>query len=192
MTVWITSDTHAYHKNITRGASDWSDTSGCRDFDTVEEMTATLVENINSRVLPGDTLYHLGDWSFGGKDKILKFREQIKCRDIRFIFGNHDERIEENYNNCQRLFTWTKYYHTFSPRKGVLIVLFHFPIGSWLEMHRGVLQIHGHCHGSYPQWGRQKDVGVDTNDMKPYKLDDVVEELMSKKIELIDHHGRKS
>lgn len=48
--VFITSDTHAFHKNITRGTTEWegADINKLRDFDTPEEMTKVLAENFNS------------------------------------------------------------------------------------------------------------------------------------------------
>jgi calcineurin-like phosphoesterase family protein len=59
-------------------------------------MNATLVDNINNKVGENDILIHLGDWSFGGFDKIVEFRERIKCKNIHLVLGNHDHHIEGN------------------------------------------------------------------------------------------------
>lgn len=95
--IFFTSDLHAYHKNICRGTSNWGEKDiNCRDFDTIEEMNAAIIESINSRVGKDDTLYHLGDWSFGGWENIWNFRKQIICENIIQINGNHDEHIQKN------------------------------------------------------------------------------------------------
>ncbi len=54
MSNWITSDTHAFHANICRGTSKWD--SGYRDFDTIEEMTETIANNINAVAQPKENL----------------------------------------------------------------------------------------------------------------------------------------
>lgn len=67
--VFFTSDTHAFHINITRGTSSWG-TNGefkLRDFDTPEEMTAQMADNFNSVIPEDGILFHLGDWSFAGE-----------------------------------------------------------------------------------------------------------------------------
>lgn len=105
--VFFTSDTHFNHKNICRGTTTWdlrgSDIhSSTRDFSTIEEMNNAIVKEINNTVKEDDYLVHLGDWSFGGIDKIWEFRSQINCKNIILILGNHDEKIANNnkLNNC--------------------------------------------------------------------------------------------
>lgn len=98
--VWFTSDTHYNHKNICYGLSDWTDKDqSCRKFDTIEEMNEKLIKNINDYVKENDTLYHLGDWSFGGKESIWEFRRRINCKNIILVPGNHDHHIKNNKPN---------------------------------------------------------------------------------------------
>lgn len=95
--IFFTSDTHAFHRNIAGPkVSQWK--SGYRDFNDEYEMTAEIIKQINNTVDKDDTLYHLGDWSFGGIDKIWDFRKQINCKNIHLILGNHDYHIEHNKN----------------------------------------------------------------------------------------------
>ena len=92
---WISSDSHYGHTNICGGVSTWK--SGmCRDFPTLEKMNAAIVKTINDNVMQDDTFYHLGDWSFGGIDNIWNFYNQLYCRNIILIPGNHDTHIENN------------------------------------------------------------------------------------------------
>jgi calcineurin-like phosphoesterase family protein len=74
--IWFTSDTHYNHTNICRGVTNWRTPNGdipekqTRPFETIDRMNDTIVNNINSVVGQDDILIHLGDWSFGGFDKI--------------------------------------------------------------------------------------------------------------------------
>jgi len=95
--IWFTSDTHYNHKNICRGVSEWKDKeTTARDFEHLAHMNYRLVRNINSVVMQDDILYHLGDWSFGGIESIWQFRQQIYCKNIHLITGNHDQHIKKN------------------------------------------------------------------------------------------------
>ena len=80
--VWITSDTHYNHTNICRATTKWRTPNGdipipqTRDFETLNKMNDVIVNNINEVVGYDDILIHLGDWSFGGFEKIGEFRER--------------------------------------------------------------------------------------------------------------------
>ena len=83
--LWFTADTHFGHANIIRYCK--------RPFTSVEEMDQTLINNINELVQTEDTLYHLGDFSFGRQSKTnnaARYLEQIKCKKVIIIPGNHD------------------------------------------------------------------------------------------------------
>ena len=77
--VWITSDKHYHHTNICRGITRWRTQDGkipieqTRNFQDLDEMNSTIVNNINQKVGPNYTLIHLCDFSFGGFDKIGEF-----------------------------------------------------------------------------------------------------------------------
>lgn len=92
--IWFTSDTHYSHSNICSATSKWKASNLTRKFSSLEEMNNTIINNINNKVGEDDILFHLGDWSFGGLDKIFEFRKQIKCKNIHLILGNHDHHIE--------------------------------------------------------------------------------------------------
>src|SRR3990167_11008230 len=98
--IWFTSDSHGYHKNICSGSTSWdlTDKSGmtCRDFKNEYEMTNHIIKQINKCVKEDDVLYHCGDFTFGGKDKIHLFRSQLICKTIHLCYGNHDEHIRKN------------------------------------------------------------------------------------------------
>ena len=165
--IWFTSDTHYWHKNITSGESVWPNKEeNCRQFDTTQEMSRNLVEQINLCVKQDDILFHLGDWSFGGINNIWNFRNQIICKNIHLIFGNHDHHIIKNaflpnaYVDSQDIFSSThQYLEIFID--GRMLCLFHYPIEEWNDRHHQSWMIHGHTHTRAPIKDKRFDVGVD-------------------------------
>lgn len=88
--VFITSDTHYWHKNLCRGTSVWPDKNVCRDFDTVEEMNEAILNNINKVVGKDDLLIINGDLSFGGEQNIPELIYNINCVNLIATYGNHE------------------------------------------------------------------------------------------------------
>lgn len=203
--MWVTSDTHFQHSNICVGTSKWDDTRRCRDFQTTSDMDDLIIDNINSKVMPEDTLYHLGDFAFGDKNNIPKLRQRIKCNRIHFLYGNHDYAIsgihpkgkplDEARMARVKLFqkefaTLQHYYEMY--HKGKMIVMFHFPVASWNGIGTGTIHFHGHCHGSYDPIGRMIDVGIDPQNYQPISFDDAIDIAESREIILVDHHNRNT
>lgn len=200
--VWITSDTHYGHKNICRGVTEWRNQKGeiplerVRDFDTLEKMNDTIVNNINSVVGQNDWLIHLGDWSFGGFENIQKFWNRLVCKNIRLVLGNHDHHILHNKNDIQALFYGVNPYDVLRVTKGTSLILFHYPILSWDGLGKGNIHLHGHSHLDVNKKigaGRRMDIGIDGHpEFRPYHLMTEVVPRMTKreiKSELIyDHH----
>lgn len=190
--IWVTSDTHAFHVNITRGTSNWGNSGEfkTRDFDHWQEMTEKMAENFNKTIPEDGILFHLGDWSFNGTDKIETFRNMLNVKEIHLITGNHDEHIEKG--DYDHLFSSRQKYLELEVGKHLKFCLFHFPIASWNNIGKGSFHLHGHQHWQNDLRfgnGRKMDVGVDGNDLFPYKLTDVIELLKDrKKFDENDHH----
>jgi calcineurin-like phosphoesterase family protein len=144
--IWFTSDTHYNHRNICRGISKWEDTSRCRDFNSLEEMNDTIVNNINRVVKEDDTLFHLGDWSFHGTDKIYEFRKKIVCKNVHLIYGNHDTAIHQD-SAIQQIFSSVAFYREISIN-GQNVMLMHYPLRTWNKWHHDSWMLYGHCHGN--------------------------------------------
>ena len=72
--------------------------------ESIDNMNRGLAANINARVGPTDTLWCLGDWVFGqGSDYFRRarwFRDQIRCRTVFLIWGNHDDRKIRDLFTC--------------------------------------------------------------------------------------------
>lgn len=195
--IYVTSDTHGFHVNITRGTTAWSiDKQGdgnqlkVRDFDTPLQMTEFMANQFNSIIPEDGILFHLGDWSFAGKANIEIFRKMLNVKTIHLITGNHDEHI------CKG-----DYDHLFTTRQAdlklsvgsLLFHLYHHPISSWDGLGRDSFHLHGHQHWVGDQRfgnGRKMDVGVDGNGYAPYKLTDVINLLKDRKfVSDKDHHA---
>lgn len=204
--IWFTSDTHFHHKNIVRGTSSWQlneseiGAQQLRDFDTLEEHDEALIQNFNSLVKPNDTLYHLGDWSFGGHEQIKIFRDRLQCKNIHLLFGNHDQHIEPINSPYRELFASVGYYKELSFKvdqkwdqfRKVKICMCHYAMRIWNHSHHGSIMLYGHSHGSLLDNGtRSMDVGVDTNNLYPYHLDEILE-LLKRGVEVVDHHNQNT
>lgn len=205
--LYLTSDTHYSHSNICRATTTWVGADNVtRDFNSLSHMNDTLVNNINNVVGENDILIHLGDFSFGGFDKIKEFRDRIFCKNIHLIYGNHDHHIMNNKNNIQEIFTSTSEYMFLDLRipegKNIVgkytLVLFHYPIASWNGMNDGVIHCHGHVHLPKHQKigdGKSIDVGVDGNDMMPYRVQEIISLMKNQPIRKLtlpkDHHEKR-
>lgn len=159
--IWWIADTHFSHANIVRGVSKWLDTSGCRPFLSIQDHDDWLVNLINASVKADDTLYHLGDWSFGGISKLGEFRSRLACQDVHLIYGNHDHHAQQR-EECWGLFSSRQQYLEKS-FGDVSIVMMHYPLESWNNMERGSIHLHGHVHGKSCFIQGRIDVGVDAH-----------------------------
>lgn len=213
--IFFCSDPHYGQVGIVRGVTKWEDISGCRDFDTLEEHNETLINNINNTVGENDILFCLGDWSFGtykNKDNvnnIRRFREQLNCKNIHLVLGNHDSEIANNKDNTQELFSSCNPYleitvieqpteQKIKPIKQ-FIVLSHYAHIVWNKSHNGSWMLYGHSHGNldgdialdaYSIKNRKTmDVGFDTHpEFRPYSYEEVKELMRDRNNIKIDHH----
>lgn len=210
--IFFTSDTHYGHANIASPhSSRWK--RGFRDFKSLEEMNQDLVKQINKIIKPDDTLWHLGDWSFGGVENIWKFRKQVLCDNIHLILGNHDHHIEENKEliipledreycfhrfgkfstiHAQSLFKSVQHYKELKV-SGKIIVLSHYSFRVWHGSHKDWLHFYAHSHDSLPPYGKSHDVGIDTakrltGDYRPFFAGEIVNFVDKLPTEFPDHH----
>lgn len=153
MQTFFTSDLHHAHKNIVKFTDRGSDT-------TLENHDEWLVNLWNSQVGNHDVVYHLGDFSFSRNyEEIAQFIQKLNGIKI-FLLGNHD-----NFSIIERL-NKDGYIHDFDHYVRIKydkqdICMFHYPIASWEKMHYGAWQLYGHCHGSFKNFGKSLDVGLD-------------------------------
>ena len=204
--LFFTSDTHYSHKNICRATTEWKDADDkTRDFKSLNHMNDTIVNNINKRVGEDDILFHLGDWSFGGFEKIQELRDRIICKNIHLVLGNHDHHILKNKSDIQRLFSSISHYidlDVYDSNLGKFthnrFILMHYPIASWHDMNDGVMHLHGHVHLPPHQTvgqGKSMDVGMDGAGMEVISMRFIVNRLKNQPIDKLclpqDHHVKR-
>jgi calcineurin-like phosphoesterase family protein len=204
--LFFISDTHYNHSNICSATTNWTNADNLtRDFKSLDHMNTVLVDNINNMVGEDDILINLGDWSFGGFDKIEEFRSRILCKNIHLVLGNHDHHIERNKNGVQKLFSSVQHYMNLDVRRpnGKMVdkykfVCMHFPIASWDGMNTGVIHLHGHVH--LPPHlrvaeGRAMDVGCEGNNLEPISMDEVLSIMKGREVKKLslpkDHHEKR-
>jgi calcineurin-like phosphoesterase family protein len=198
--IWLTSDTHGFHKNICKGTTSWGEghKDGCRDFNTLEEMNEDLIKNINKDVKHDNLLIHCGDWTFGGEENVKKFRDRINCRNIILLQGNHDHRMDKyievgTMNEMFQDFLQIGYFQS----QGERFVCCHFPMSIWYQSHHEVPLFYGHVHGSFQNVGKSMDVGVDNifklkGSYSPISLKEALEITRKKSTFLESHHQKET
>jgi calcineurin-like phosphoesterase family protein len=197
--IWFTSDTHAFHRNIAgKAVSAW--TGGYRSFNNEFEMTEYLILQINKYVKHDDILYHMGDWSFAGADKAIKFRHQLNVREIHLCYGNHDEHIRKN-----KIIDGIELQSLFTTVQDVKLVqhghnnffLSHYGHRIWIGSHKGYIHLYGHSHASLPMYGKSMDVGMDSakrilGEYRPFHINEVIDLMKKREIEFPDKHDINS
>jgi calcineurin-like phosphoesterase family protein len=168
---WFTADGHHFHRNILKLCN--------RPFADLDEMHAALIKNWNARVKKADTVYHLGDFCFGGHKKAFEIIEQLNGR-IYFIPGGHDKWMHSSKWETAKFFIMPPLYSLEYKDRGVdgyplVVSLCHYPLLSWDRSCHGSISLHGHCHGALKnEPPRSMDVGVDCHNYAPISLDDVI------------------
>ena len=160
----------------------------------VSVMNEKIIKNWNSVVEPTDEVYILGDVAMGQIEKAPALICRLNGRK-HLIKGNHDKsltKVRENltsvsdglFETIQDVLEMS--YKTDTGKK-VSLFMSHYPHASWPWMSNGSIHFHGHLHGSaHEVTGRIFDVGIDTNNLFPYRLDDVVNRML--KIEVMRSH----
>lgn len=179
---FFTSDTHFGHKNIIKLCN--------RPFSSVEEMNEKLIENWNSVVSENDTVFHLGDFAFGGSSMWNDVLSRLNGK-IYLILGNHDRKNMRQ--GCIDKFV------SVLPQMQIEIgnrsvYLNHYPFlcygGTYRNDEDAVWQLFGHVHSGPNNTGLdcnrltnlfpyQYDVGVDNNNYTPVSWNQVKEIIKS-------------
>lgn len=178
MSIYFTSDTHFGHSNIIRYCN--------RPFANVREMNETLISNWNSVVGSNDTVYHLGDFSFGWAEQYFNRLNG----NIHWVHGNHDR---DAWQIRKRFVSHSPLMHVnvdMGDRRPQSIVLCHYAMRVWNKAHHGAWHLYGHSHGTLEDvpYGKSFDVGVDCHDYFPISVERVKEIMDSRTFEAVDHH----
>lgn len=183
--IFFTSDQHFYHLNVIKYCN--------RPFATVEEMNEEIIKRFNEVIKPGDTVYHLGDFSMHAR-YVTEILPRLNG-EHHLIAGNHDschflhykKRLEKGAKMKQLYLDAG--FKTISIDKdieinGKIVRMHHMPYASdhpqdtRFQEHRpkdfGLWLLHGHVHCHWLKNGKQINVGVDVWDYKPVSIDQII------------------
>jgi len=156
MKTWITSDLHFGHTNIMK----FCPISRAHYKNDVAYMTEKMIEEWNELVGDRDTVYILGDVAFCNAADATKIMRRLNGSKI-LVEGNHDRKSlkDKTFHSC---FSEVHKYLDIN-YNGTKVVMFHYPIAEWDQMHRGSVHFHGHLHGgkSGLEQYRCLDMGMD-------------------------------
>lgn len=153
--------------------------------EAIFSMNELIISNWNSVVAPKDDVYILGDVAMGQIVEAPALIRRMNGNKM-LVRGNHDKTLSKRIKTDPEyadLFVWVRDYYEVGYKHSVTgkkysLVMSHFPFRMWNHMSQGSMMLHGHLHGSpcdVP--GRIKDVGIDTNNLKPYLMEDVIDQL---------------
>ena len=153
--IFLISDLHFNHAKILRHCH--------RPYASLRHMNRDLVERWNSAVGPGDTVYHLGDFSIRGSP--FRWIRELNGKKI-FIRGNHDHPLLRAKH------------HSILSFRGYRFYLVHDP-GDVPPSWEG-WAIHGHTHDKIPEYpfinGESKTINVscECTGYTPVSLDHII------------------
>jgi calcineurin-like phosphoesterase family protein len=149
-------------------------------------MDEAMIAAWNKAVESDDTVYILGDISYREPSHTAKIFDHLHGKKI-LVAGNHDEKHlkQQCFRDC---FSEIHNYLEITRNKRK-IVMFHYPILEWNQMHRGAIHFYGHLHGnpSGLEPYRALDVGMDATGEVVSSLERMIEKAM--KGEIKQHHG---
>jgi calcineurin-like phosphoesterase family protein len=180
-----------------------------RGYKNAVECAEHQIQKINERVGVDDILWNLGDNFLNASDEqCKKWWGAIKCRNIKYLFGNHEscpyrrykERIHEQYGLNDVEVYPLKYSnieflgnHQEIQIGKQQIVMNHFPLRIWHNDSRAAWMLSGHSHlqdkGRRPEAEYQKalDVGWDyKNDV--WSFSEIEDVMSTKSIQILDHN----
>ena len=110
-----------------------------------------------------------------------------RCNGTKILVeGNHDRKTLQDpvFRNC------FKEVHKYLDinYNGTKVVMFHYPICEWDQMHRGSVHFHGHLHGgtSGMEKFRCRDMGMDATFQIAITMEDAIKDAL--KGEIKGHH----
>ena len=130
-----------------------------------------LIEKWNSKISRQDTVYILGDFCLGNKERTQYILSRLKGKKF-LIRGNHDK----SCNGLENYFEWVgdikeakftnNQFKFIDPEETFCVEMCHYPLLTWNRRPHGTCMIHGHVHGTLDNFNEQSnelrvDVGLD-------------------------------
>lgn len=180
MKTYITSDLHFGHKGIIGFCPD---TRG--EFKDVDHMNTSMIQTWNKTVDMQDLVYILGDVAFCSAQDAARILTQLNGRKI-LVQGNHDNKIvkDHSFRNCfEEIHQYLEVNYN-----GNKLVMFHYPITEWNQMHRGSVHFYGHLHQNLSglEKYRARNVGFDCTGKLVTLMEDAIADALTGEIK--SHH----
>lgn len=193
--VFFISDLHFCHKDILKHCPERYEQvisyAYHNDFKSVPDdlmgiHDEWLIDMWNSTIKKKDTVYILGDFSFGSADfNAHKLLPKLNGKKY-LILGNHDSTSDKLTNlfeviDKDRIKTFKKSLYPFiEEEEGFRVFMSHYPMLAWEGSNEGVVNLHGHSHGRFDNYNvvhnaLRVDVGIDGRlaNYKPVPLEKV-------------------
>lgn len=170
--IFFISDTHWSHSNILRFTDSKSGELIRPQFNSIEEMNETLIQNWNKVVTPQDKVYHLGDVIFGANQNFDKILSRLNGKK-RLIAGNHDDLKDQNLTkHFQKISLWRIF-------KEFDFLVSHVPIFHG-EIRKVKFNVHGHIHQNPDVSPFHLNISVEKTNYIPISVEEVIQRLKRK------------
>lgn len=156
--VFFTSDHHFGHKQIIAFES--------RPFAEAGEMDEAMIERWNAVVSEGDTVFHLGDFSFLNLERTQAIVRRLNGHKL-LILGNHDRGRGRSWwleAGFQEVSEYPLIYNGF-------FFLTHEPM--YMNRHMPFVNVHGHIHGQKYEGNSYFNVCVEHWDYTPLSFEQI-------------------
>jgi calcineurin-like phosphoesterase family protein len=149
-------------------------------------MNRDMIQMWNQIVNPEDTVYLLGDIAFLPAAQAVQIMRQLNGTKI-LVQGNHDYKNlhDPAFRACfKEVHKYLDIHY-----QGTMVVMFHYPIAEWDQMHRGSVHFHGHLHGGVSglENFRCRDMGFDATGKIVTLMEDAIADAKTGQIK--GHHG---
>lgn len=144
--IYFTSDWHFFHDRILEFHPKRKELFGT----DMKKVTDKMIELWNNTVSKKDTVYILGDLSFGTVEQKRMLFSRLNGNKV-LILGNHDSLPTEQrcfFNHITQIKNQTFKKSSIPEISGNLeIIMCHFPMYRWEHCDKGSIMLHGHSHG---------------------------------------------
>ncbi len=169
MTNYFTADEHYGHDEIIIHCN--------RPYENTQRMVRDIIKRHNEVVKDGDTVYHIGDFSMAGPDRVTYVEHLVKRLNGLhvLILGNHDRVAPFNYVDVGFRSVHTALELTID---GHYVVLAHDP-SIWNVLPNDRIFLCGHVHNLFRSMPEKRviNVGVDVWNFTPITFAQVLNEL---------------